>query len=61
MAMPKTDDAEEAEDVLRLEYQLANAEHEITRLRAVNQRLEQALTAASRVLAPYARPRDPLR
>jgi hypothetical protein len=37
----------------RLEYQMAGLEAEVARLRAVNKRLEQALSAAGRVLEPY--------
>jgi len=37
----------------RLEYQVANLEVEVARLRAVNKCLEQALSAAGRVLEPY--------
>jgi hypothetical protein len=37
----------------QLEYQMAGLEAEVARLRAVNRRLEQALSAAGRVLEPY--------
>ena len=49
----KQPDDQRSEAECQLEYQLAGLEAEVARLRAVNKRLEQALSAAGRVLEPY--------
>ena len=49
----KQPDDQRSEAECQLEYQMAGLEAEVARLRAVNKRLEQALSAAGRVLEPY--------
>ena len=49
----KQSDDQRSEAERQLEYQMAALEAEVARLRAVNKRLEQALSAAGRVLEPY--------
>jgi hypothetical protein len=49
----KQPDDQRSEAECQLGYQMANLEVEVARLRAANRRLEQALSAAGRVLEPY--------
>ena len=49
----KQPDDQRSEAERQLEYQMVGLEAEVARLRAVNRRLEQALSAAGRVLEPY--------
>ena len=49
----KQPDDQRSEAECQLEYQKAGLEAEVARLRALNKRLEQALSAAGRVLEPY--------